>query len=500
MGADMERTKYDFPAVRLFVVVAAVSLLAGRTTAQSAGNAVAENLKSNVVRIEAKFEDHTENGFGFIVGERSGSLYVATANHVVYSQEVSDKPAKVTVEFFDHQGIMVEATLLGTHDVPHDLAVLTVIPPQGFQWNKHCLGGAEQRKRSTEVWSIGKTRQWIVPVIPGRITTEEIINGQMDLEAMQIIPGSSGGPLVASSGIVGIILTDGADNATALDITYVKSYFKKWVHPWDLDAAEAAAPTTSVAQAPPVAPAVVPAASVAQAAAVNPLHEAWYELYTWNGQQQKAGILLRLRKVTDDYFFAESTTPGDSGWSGELRRSGNAWDLKIGELRGTRQGPEGTALNPGSGPNEISKEGPLLTFKSAMGTFVWKETEGTPVERRARTPRVEPTPSSTGASQFFGALVGGLIAARTTTDDRCPSGYVWREARQNDHVCVTEDTRRRTAMENSIAERRRDPYGRGTCLEGYIWREAVQGDHVCVTVESRMQADADNRRASSRAR
>src|SRR5207247_7621676 len=112
------------------------------------------------------------------------------------------------------------------------------------------------------------------------------------------------------------------------------------------------------------------------------------------------------------------------------------------------------------------------------------------------TARADPAPS-TGASQFLGALVGGLIAGRTTTD-RCQSGYVWREARQNDHVCVTEETRQRTAMENSSAAERRDPYGRGTCLEGYVWREAVQGDHVCVTVESRTQTDADNRRASSR--
>lgn len=495
MGADMERTKYDFPAVRLFVFVA-VSLLAARMTAQPSGYDIAESLKSNVVKIQAVFPDHTENGFGFIVGERAGTLYIATADHVVRLEDVGDAPAKVQVEFFDRQGAMVEATLLGTHDVAHDLAVLTVAPPSGFQWKKHCLGGAEQRKRSTEVWFIGKSRQWLVPVSPGRVASEEIIDGQMDLETMQILPGSSGGPLVASTGIVGIVLRDAADKATALDITYVKTYFtKKWNHPWDLDAAETAAPATSVAQAPPVAQ----APAVASAPAVNPLHEGWYELYTRNGQAQRPGMVMRLRKVSEDYFLAETTTPSEYGWSGELRRSGNAWDLKIGQLRGARQATEGTALNPGSGSNEISKEGPLLTFKSELATFVWKETDAASGQRTATTTRVEPTPSSasTGASQLLGALVGGLIAARTTTD-RCQSGYVWREARQDDHVCVTEETRRRTAMENSSAAARRDPYGRGTCLEGYVWREAVQGDHVCVTVESRMQADADNRRASSR--
>ena len=497
MGADMERSKYDFPAVRLFIAAAAMSLIAGRTMAQSTGHDVADGLKLNVVKIEAVSKDHTENGFGFIAGERSGALYIATANHVVNLPDAADlAPAKVKVQFYDHQGISFDATVV-TQDVAHDLAVLTVVPPQGFEWKKRCLGRTnEHQKLGTEVWYVGKTGAWSVPVSPGHIATEEIIDGVINVETLSILPGSSGGPLVAPSGIVGLILRDDAANATALSITYVKTLFiTKWNHPWNLELAEAAAPL-SVAQAPPVAPA--PAAAVApvaaQAPAVNPLHEAWYELYTQNGVQQRPGILLRLRKVSDDYFLAEST-----GWSGELRRSGNAWDLKIGELRGTRQAAPGTPYNPGSGSNEISKEGPLLTFKSELGTMVWKETEGTPADRGARTTRVEPAPSpaAEGASRFLGALMGGLVAARTTTD-RCVSGYVWREARQNDHVCVTEETRQRTAVENSTAASRRDPNGPGTCLYGYVWREAVQGDRVCVIPESRMQADADNRRASSR--
>jgi len=388
-------------------------------------------------------------------------------------------PAKVTVEFFDHQGTSFEAKLIGTHDVTHDLAVLTVVPPQGFQWNKHCLGRtAEHQKLATEVWFIGKTRHWIVPVTPGRVASEEIIDGQISLDAMSILPGSSGGPLLASSGIVGLVERDSADNASALSITYVKAYFKQWNHPWDLDAYVPG--QVAVARTVPAAAATSPA--------VNPLHEGWYELYTWNGRMIRPGdLILRLRKVSDDYFLAESATSADHPWSGELRRSGEAWDLKI-AVQGTRVANEGSPRNPGSGRNEISKEGPLLTFKSERSTFVWKETEGAPVSSApatsADTARAQPTPPSSGAAQFFGAVVGGLIAGRSTVTDRCLSGYVWREARQNDHVCVTEETRRRTAWENSTAAEHRDPYGRGTCLKGYVWREAFQDDRVCVTPES----------------
>ena len=36
------------------------------------------------------------------------------------------------------------------------------------------------------------------------------------------------------------------------------------------------------------------------------------------------------------------------------------------------------------------------------------------------------------------------------------------------------------------------------CAEGYVWREAFQGDHVCVTPSTREQAQADNATAAQR--
>jgi hypothetical protein len=41
-------------------------------------------------------------------------------------------------------------------------------------------------------------------------------------------------------------------------------------------------------------------------------------------------------------------------------------------------------------------------------------------------------------------------------------------------------------------------YGPDTCVQGYVWREAVQDDHVCVTPETREQAWQDNALADSR--
>lgn len=86
--------------------------------------------------------------------------------------------------------------------------------------------------------------------------------------------------------------------------------------------------------------------------------------------------------------------------------------------------------------------------------------------------------------------------------DTCQVGYVWREARPTDHVCVTPETRQVTRDENSLAGSRREPaggpYGPNTCKQGFVWREAFDGDVVCVSPDRRAQARADNNAAAGR--
>ncbi len=85
--------------------------------------------------------------------------------------------------------------------------------------------------------------------------------------------------------------------------------------------------------------------------------------------------------------------------------------------------------------------------------------------------------------------------------DTCLSGYVWREARANDHVCVTPQSRQRAAQENRLAASRRNPagaYGPETCVSGFVWREAYEGDTVCVVPSVRAQVKEENRLARSR--
>jgi len=200
---------------------------------------MANDLRRNVVRIEAK-----ENGFGFIVGERSGILYIVTANHVVVDPDKVETqgPAKVRVEFFDRRGVKYDAVLLGTHDTYRDLAVLTVRTPQGLQWTKECLAGPEKQKRGTPVWFVGRDQEWKPPVEPGHIVVETSTDWVLELEGLPVKPGSSGGPVISETGIIGMIEKDSQDGTNALSIDFIEKSLGAWNHPWQLQLVQSADP------------------------------------------------------------------------------------------------------------------------------------------------------------------------------------------------------------------------------------------------------------------
>jgi hypothetical protein len=109
-----------------------------------------------------------------------------------------------------------------------------------------------------------------------------------------------------------------------------------------------------------------------------------------------------------------------------------------------------------------------------------------------------------GMAWYFGhkKVVPPEKSSRPPTRDRdvCASGYVWREARPVDHVCVTPESRALVRQENSRAAQRWTvgAYGPHTCIQGYVWREAFKGDDVCVTPERRDQVREESRVAVSR--
>ncbi|WP_433622866.1 PASTA domain-containing protein [Nocardia sp. CA-120079] len=89
-----------------------------------------------------------------------------------------------------------------------------------------------------------------------------------------------------------------------------------------------------------------------------------------------------------------------------------------------------------------------------------------------------------------------VVTVTVSQGPPCKSGFVFRLAKPDDHVCVAQTIANRTKTENSQAASRVSAtdhtYGPDTCIQGYVWREAVQDDHVCVTPQSRTDAATDN--------
>ena len=122
------------------------------------------------------------------------------------------------------------------------------------------------------------------------------------------------------------------------------------------------------------------------------------------------------------------------------------------------------------------------------------------------TPVYVPPPGPVVATPVYVPPPGPVVAIpvgppMATLVGRCRSGFVWREARPGDRVCVPPGSRSRAALENSLASSRVNPtgaYGPQTCVAGFVWREAFAGDRVCVTPAIRSLVQNENAMAASR--
>jgi Trypsin-like peptidase domain len=214
-------------------IVHSVMFLCALTGAAQDNSEMVNRLRENTVRIEA-----ARNGFGFITGQRGGYLYIATARHLLVPSDLPGAvvPTTVKVSFFSEQGKSYEAEVLGTHE--GDLAVLRVRIPSGFEWIRQCLADSSKQNRGTSVWYIGRRGDWFVPVRPGAIASPPSSAFSIEVDDLRVAPGTSGAPLVADTGIVGMILNDSEDITTAISIDFVERAFRQWNHPWDLTASQ----------------------------------------------------------------------------------------------------------------------------------------------------------------------------------------------------------------------------------------------------------------------
>jgi hypothetical protein len=98
---------------------------------------------------------------------------------------------------------------------------------------------------------------------------------------------------------------------------------------------------------------------------------------------------------------------------------------------------------------------------------------------------------------FVFAALWAHTQSASAQPDACAKGYVWREAFEGDHICVTPDTRERAKLDNANSAEFREKDS-DTCIEGFVWRLANLNDHVCVPQTTREETAQDNQLAFSR--
>ena len=206
-------------------------------SAQITNDAKAKSLAQNVVIVVGD-----SDGFGFVVGEGGGAVYIATARHVVINEAaVGEVRKSVRVTFSIDRGAPRDAEVLSVHESGVDLALLRAIPPSGYRWERAALAPPEEQRRPTRVWFIGRNGDWFIPVTPGAILSEQpSARSQIEVEGLSVARGSSGAPLVSTSGIAGMIIADSANDSRALTIDAIGATIGRWGYPWALTRAVSA--------------------------------------------------------------------------------------------------------------------------------------------------------------------------------------------------------------------------------------------------------------------
>jgi Trypsin-like peptidase domain len=216
-------------------VIVLAFLVFGRPVALDAQSDEALALKPNVVRISSSQNGNEELGFGFIVGEDANGLYIVTAKHVIgVSSTPGDPSPSVNVFLFSDQSVAHVAEILN-NDRDHDLSLIRIKQPYNLNWTKKCLASSDEASRSTPVLFIGRNTSWYVPAVNGQISSDgPDANGMLSADMYQLQPGSSGGPLVTNTGIVGMVEAKSADDGKVLSIEAIKSAVEGWGYPWQL--------------------------------------------------------------------------------------------------------------------------------------------------------------------------------------------------------------------------------------------------------------------------
>ncbi|MDM8547930.1 trypsin-like peptidase domain-containing protein [Candidatus Venteria ishoeyi] len=204
----------------------------------STGDYVTALYMNSVVQIT---RGDTEYGFGVIVSQDNGKLYIVTANHVVRNYGPDASTMSVYVRFYhDQKGVPVKAELLDLVSDIHDLALLRVNIPANLNWlpKNYCDANQQNAYQPNDrAWFIGRAQKWFVPkdIEAGVIGDTPDFKGMLRYATSSVEVGTSGAPLISKKGLIGIITEDDVNSVQAVDVAVVRKFVEKeGDYPWQL--------------------------------------------------------------------------------------------------------------------------------------------------------------------------------------------------------------------------------------------------------------------------
>lgn len=262
--------RQTFLGALALAVMLAPGILRAQSSTETAALKKAETFTDQVVRVLPQRTDGSKamTGFGLLIGEKNGRVFVATPYHVAVG---TDRPSSLTdtprVVFRDDRYNPVSATRLSVASPNDDLAVLEVTPPVGRALPHATAIDANRLDRGTWAWNIGIGQDWDMPDRAGGIGLVDTQTRLRRVGQLRTPPGASGGAVVTEDGIIGMVLQDGDTYSWVLPIERIIELFKAWDLPTDLLSANAPPPPriynapaqiASSVQKPPVAVPVEP--------------------------------------------------------------------------------------------------------------------------------------------------------------------------------------------------------------------------------------------------
>jgi hypothetical protein len=230
-------------APNILAIAAALGWSTPAALGQSAGRDLANRLVENVVQIRTHWEGTTQFGFGFIIGEKEGTLYMATANHVVRgSTGPNQHDLAPALSFHSQPGSTYQGKLLATPLNSADLAIITIetskIP--NLNWVRGAIAATSRVTGDSDVWFVGAQQRFFVPEKPGTVrklldrVRSDYSGLTIIVTGLKIAEGTSGAPLLSEDGIVGMIVSTDGEETEAIPIETIEAIVKELEISWSV--------------------------------------------------------------------------------------------------------------------------------------------------------------------------------------------------------------------------------------------------------------------------